>query len=235
MGRVRKFLLVFSFLLFSSACGAIPRSIAPAQVVSATESPILQASVTPFPAATDTATMTPSPNETATQPAATIPSFLTLTPGIGATLTAVYSTPGAQSTFAAQQTMVAATVAIQLTGLSSSLLSQCPNPSDPPMENWVNIPVMPQATAGQVVRTLIGSYYCFRAPVTVAEMETFYKEKLLAPNWIMQSDVNGSMVFFGFSQAGIQSLFLNSGPGNKNDLIVAINVTASINMPTQKP
>jgi hypothetical protein len=131
--------------------------------------------------------------------------------------------------------MVAATVAIQLTGLSSSLLSQCPNPSDPPMENWVNIPVMPQATAGQVVRTLIGSYYCFRAPVTVAEMETFYKEKLLAPNWIMQSDVNGSMVFFGFSQAGIQSLFLNSGPGNKNDLIVAINVTASINMPTQKP
>jgi hypothetical protein len=235
MGRVRKLLLVSSFLLFSSACGAIPQSIASVQIVATTEVPVLQASVTPFPSATDAVTLTPSPSETPTQPVATIPPFMTLTPGIGATLTAVYSTPGAQSTLEARQTMVAATEAVQLTGLSNTLLSQCPNPSDPPMNNWVNIPVMPQATAGQVVQTLIGSYYCFRAPVTVAEMETYYKEKLSAPNWIMQSDVNGSMVFFGFSQAGIQSLFLNSGPGNKNDLIVAINVTASISMPTQKP
>ncbi len=49
MGRVRKLLLVFSFLLFSSACGAIPQSIAPAQVIAATETPVLQASVTTVP------------------------------------------------------------------------------------------------------------------------------------------------------------------------------------------
>ena len=61
---------------------------------------------------------------------------------------------------------------------------------------------MTQATAGQVVQTLIGSYYCFRAPVTVEEMETFYKSQLTPPNWYMQSDVNGQMVFIGISQAG---------------------------------
>jgi hypothetical protein len=235
MVRIRKFLLVFSFVLFSSACGAIPQSISPVQVAPASELPVLQATATPVPTATNTMTLTPSPSETATQPAATIPQFLTLTPGIGATLTAAYSTPGTQSTMAAQQTMAAATEAILMPGLSTTLLSQCPNPSDPPKENWVNIPVMPQATAGQVVETLIGSYYCFRAPVTIADMETFYKEKLSAPNWILQSDVNGSMVFIGMSQAGFQYLFLVSGPGNKNDLIVAINVTISVGIPTPKP
>ena len=94
---------------------------------------------------------------------------------------------------------------------------------------------MPQAIAGQVVQTLIGSYYCFRAPVTVADMETFYKDKLQPPNWVMQNDSNGSMVFVGLSQSGAQFLTLNSGPGNKNDLIVAINVTNPMLMPTPKP
>ncbi len=94
---------------------------------------------------------------------------------------------------------------------------------------------MPQATAGQVVQTMIGNYYCFRAPVTVAQMESYYKDKLTPPTWEMQSDTNGSMLFAGFSQQGAQILFLVSGPGSKNDLVVAINVTVPIMMPTPTP
>jgi hypothetical protein len=132
----------------------------------------------------------------------------------------------------AQQTMVASTQAVLFPQLSTSLLTQCPNPSDPPKQSWVDVPVMPQATAGQVVQTLIGSYYCFRAPATVQEMEAFYKEQLAPPRWVLQSDANGTMEFIGVSQAGMQILFLVSGPGSQNDLLVAINVTRPISVPT---
>ncbi len=135
---------------------------------------------------------------------ATIPPFLASIPGIAGTLTAVYSTPGAQETLVANQTRVSATEAVSLNQLSGTLLSQCPNPSDPPLKTWVDVPVMPQATAGQEVQTLIGSYYCFRAPVTVQDMENFYKQNLPSPAWVLQSDANGSMVFIGLGPAGAQ-------------------------------
>jgi hypothetical protein len=151
------------------------------------------------------------------------------------TLTAVFSTPGAQNTLAAQQTMAAGTEAVQMGGLSTSLLSQCPNPSDPPRQDWVGIPVMPQATAGQVVQTLIGSYYCFRAPVTIADVEAFYKAKLQPPDWMMQNDTNGSMVFIGSGHGAVQLLMILSGPGNKNDVIVALNPTRPIGLPSPTP
>jgi hypothetical protein len=239
MLQVKRYLLVFSVLLFA-ACNAVTQLFQATQIPvptptapEVTDTP-LPPTATVAPTATATETMTPSPSETAT-PAAAIPLFLTSTPGIAATLTAVFSTPGAQETLAAQQTMEAATVGAKMQGFSTTLLSQCPNPSDPPKQKWVDIPVMPQATAGQEVQTLIGSYYCFRAPVTVADMETFYKNQLTSPNWIMQSDENGQMVFVGVSMTGAQFLTLDSGPGNKNDLIVAINVTNPMMMPTWKP
>ena len=234
MLKVNKLLLVLFVLLFSAACTAAPQSTPLIQAPIATQPPQATATATDTPFPTATQTLTPLPSATPI-PADTIPPFLTSTPGIAATLTAVYSTPGFRETQAAQQTMIAATEGVQMQSLSGSLLSQCPNPSDPPMQKWVDIPVMPQATAGQVVQTLIGSYYCFRAPVTVADMETFYKDKLTSPNWVLQSDANGSMVFVGLSQAGAQILFLVSGPGNKNDLIVAINVTNPLVMPIPKP
>ncbi len=94
---------------------------------------------------------------------------------------------------------------------------------------------MPQATARLVVQTLIGSYYYFRAPVTFGEVETFYKTKLSPPNWLLQNDANGSMIFAEFSQAGMELLFVVSGPGNKNDLIVVLNATRPMTIPTPKP
>jgi hypothetical protein len=183
---------------------------------------------------TFTPTETPVPSSIPTLAQATIPPILASIPGIAGTLTAVYSTPGAQETLVANQTMVSSTEAVSLNELSGSLLSQCPNPSDPPLETWGNVPVMPQATAGQEVQTLIGTYYCFRAPVTVQDMEIFYKQNLPSPQWVLQSDVNGSMVFIGLGQAGAQFLSLASGPGNKNDLIVAINLTRPLALPTPK-
>ena len=237
MLQVRKSLLVFSVFMLA-ACNALAQTTQATQIPDSTNAQVavvntpVMATATISPTATET--ITPLPSETAT-PAAAIPLFLTSTPGIAATLTAVYSTPGAQETLEAQQTMESATVGAKMQGFSTTLLSQCPNPTDPPKQNWLDIPVMTQATAGQVVQTLIGSYYCFRAPVTVEEMETYYKSQLTPPNWVMQSDVNGQMVFIGISQAGAQFLTLVSGPGNKNDLIAAINVTEPMSLQTPKP
>lgn len=241
MLRIGLFFLIV-LALPSLACGLASQPV-PAtpssqenQALSATALP--QEVATVVPTSTELSQPTPtetlSPSDTETAPAATIPPLLTSIPGIAATLTAAASTPGAENTLVAQQTMMAATQGVQLKELGS-LLTPCPNPSDPPMQNWVDIPVMPQATAGQVVQTLIGSYYCFRAPVTVEEMESFYKEKLPSPGWVLQADANGSMEFIGLGQAGVQILFLISGPGNKNDLIVAINVTKPMGIPTPKP
>jgi len=229
-------LTLLILILAVSACGiaspqqaqVLPPASTAALLPSETASPTLA------PTATPTWTPTPSPTAslTPTLPAETLPPFLASTPGIAATLTAVYSTPGFRETQAAQQTQVAATQSVLMTSLSGALLTQCPNPSDPPKQEWVNVPVMPQATAGQVVETLIGSYYCFRAPVTVQDVEAFYKDKLQAPAWFLQSDLNGSMTFFGLSPAGIQQVFVLAGPSKANDLIVALNVTRPISLPT---
>ena len=242
----KKLLPVF-FVVLTMACGLFSQA-APGQATPTAAPSALQATPTLLPSATQTLTplpgetasatqtLTPLPGETASAtPPSSIPPFLTSIPGIGATLTAVYSTPGFQETLAAQQTTIATAVGAQIQGLSSTLLSQCPNPSDPPLQMWVDVPVMPQATAGQAVQTLVGSYYCFRAPVTVQAMETFYKSQLQSPNWVMQSDTNGQMIFVGLTQSGAQFLTLSSGAGSKNDLIVAINVTNPLQMPTPKP
>ncbi len=230
MSRIYLYSALAILFLSTLACSSLTaRSVPP------TETPTFVPTSVP-PTATETAVVaTDTAAVTETPAVATISPLLTNVPGIAATLTAVYSTPGAASTLVAEQTQGAATLVPQLGGFSNNLLSQCQNPTDPPMQSWLDIPVMPQATAGQVVQTLIGSYYCFRAPVTAADVESFYKGKLTAPQWMVQADANGSIVFAGASQAGGQILFIVYGPGNKNDLLVAINVTAPLAFPTPKP
>lgn len=219
--------ILFSVTLACSSLTA--RSVPP------TETPTLAPTSAPLTATETAVAATNTAVATETTQAATISPLLTNIPGIAETLTAVYSTPGAESTLVAQQTVIAATLGSQLNGFSGDLLSQCPNPNDPPMQSWLNVPVMPQATAGQVVQTLIGSYYCFRVPVTAGEVDAFYKEKLSAPNWVMQADANGSMEFVGISQTGAQLLFVVYGPSNKNDTLVALNVTRPMAFPTPQP
>ena len=231
MPRLYRVVVFVMTLLFLLACSAVAT---PTQIPSPTAiPPSTTPTFTPTIIATDTAVPTNTTTATPTPEAATISPLLTSVPGIAQTLTAVFSTPGAENTLVAQQTVVAATQGVQLQALST-LLSQCPNPADPPMRNWLDIPVMPQATAGQVVQTLVGPYYCCRAPVTPADVEAFYKEKLPS-SWLLQAAANGSMEFVGLSSSGVQLLVIASGPGNKNDLVVAINVTRRIGIPTLKP
>jgi hypothetical protein len=226
MRKISWFVLCFFALVACSLTQVAPAS-----------APQPPATFVPSDTATEIATAlptdspTPAPSETETPPAATIPPLLTSIPGIAATLTAVASTPGAENTLVAKQTMMAATADAKLSGLSF-FLQQCPDPSDPPMKIWFEIPVMPQATAGQIVKTMLGDYYCFRAPVTIEEMETFYKGNLSPTGWGLQADANGTMEFIRLGQAGGQILFLVSGPGHKGDLIVVINVTKPLIIPT---
>lgn len=233
MARFYRFLLLMIFVSTIAACDALAAPIPPTETpLPPSDTPTL--TDTPVPP-TDTATLTSTVTATETPEAATIPPILTNIPGIQMTLTAAYSTPGFVNTQVAQQTMRAATLGAGSKGLSNNLLSQCPDPGDPPMQTWLDIPVMPQATAGQEVQTLIGSYYCFRAPVTTQDADAFYKAKLTAPIWQLLSDANGTMEFIGLSQAGMQILFLVYGESSKNDLLVAINVTRPIGIPTLKP
>ncbi len=230
MSRIYLYSALAILVLASLACSGLSASPVPPTEAPALASTPVPPTATEMPGvATDTTVATEAPQ------AATISPLLTNIPGIAATLTAVFSTPGAEGTLIAQQTVIAATMGSQLNGFSKNLLSQCPNPSDPPMQSWQDIPVMPQATAGQVVQTLVGPYYCFRVPATTAEVDSFYKEKLTAPNWIPQADADGTMLFVGLSQAGAQLLTVMYGPGNKNDTLVAINVTRPLNIPTPKP
>ncbi len=230
MSRIYLYSALAILILVTLACSSLTvRSTPPTEVPTLVPTSVPPTATETAVVATDTALATETPE------AATISPLLTNVPGIADTLTTVYSTPGAQSTQVAQQTVIAGTLSSQLNGFSGNLLSQCPNPSDPPLQSWLNVPVMPQATAGQVVQTLVGSYYCFRVPATAQEADAFYKEKLAAPNWVMQADANGTMTFIGISQAGAQLAFISYGPSNKNDLLVALNVTGAMAIPTQKP
>ena len=226
--------VVLSLLVpFLMACGTLAAQVPTptTTLIPTTNTP--PASATPI--LTDTAAFTDTPAATETTEVATISPLLTNIPGIQLTMTQAYLTPGIEKTLVANQTAMASDLASHLTGFSDTLLKQCPDPSDVPKNNWVDIPVMSEATAGQQVDTLIGSYYCFRAPVTGADVEAFYKARLTSPSWTLQADANSTMQFFGLSQSGIQLLFIVYAPSQKNDLLVAINVTVPLAIPTQKP
>ena len=235
MSNKYRYAFTAACLLTIMACGVGAQAIPATQTsIPPTDTPTPTVTMTTVPTDTIVPTDTVAPTET--PQVATIPPLLSAVPGIQMTLTQVYLTPGAEQTIVAQQTGMAATSSADLKNSNvTQLLNQCPDPSDPPQQAWVDIPVMSQATAGQEVKTLIGSYYCFRAPVTGADVESFYKQNLQPPNWLLQSDTDGAMQFFGFSQKGIQLLFVVYAPSAKNDLLVAINVTIPMSIPTLKP
>ena len=71
------------------------------------------------------------------------------------------------------------------------------NPQGTPVETWNEIPIMPQATAGQEFE---GGVYSFKADATVQEAQNFYKEKLPGLGWdeafSMPGDANGVAMIF---------------------------------------
>jgi hypothetical protein len=62
------------------------------------------------------------------------------------------------------------------------------NPTGEPVSVWNDIPIMPEATAGNEV----GSNYSFRAPVSVEDVKTFYYDQLTALGWTQMMSLPGS-------------------------------------------
>lgn len=55
------------------------------------------------------------------------------------------------------------------------------NPQGTPVQQWNDIPIMPQATVGQEFSS--ASSYSFKANVTTTEVQNFYDEQLTALGW----------------------------------------------------
>ncbi len=84
------------------------------------------------------------------------------------------------------------------------------NPTGAPVSQWNNIPVMPQATAGQEFNK---NTYSFKASgVTEADVQTFYNDKLKALGWTSPFSAQGG------TQGGIM-LF------TKDSSVLSITVT----------
>ena len=71
------------------------------------------------------------------------------------------------------------------------------NPQGTPVEAWREIPIMPQATAGQ---EFDGGTYSFKANATVQEVQNYYNEQLAGLGWDQTfsspADANGAVMLF---------------------------------------
>jgi hypothetical protein len=71
------------------------------------------------------------------------------------------------------------------------------DPQGTPVEAWREIPIMPQATAGQ---EFDGGTYSFKANATVQEVQNYYNEQLAGLGWDQTfsspADANGAVMLF---------------------------------------
>lgn len=71
------------------------------------------------------------------------------------------------------------------------------DPQGTPVEAWREIPIMPQATAGQ---EFDGGTYSFKTNVTVQEVQNYYNEQLAGLGWDQTfsspADANGAVMLF---------------------------------------
>ncbi|RPI92445.1 MAG: hypothetical protein EHM40_12960 [Chloroflexi bacterium] len=72
------------------------------------------------------------------------------------------------------------------------------NPQGAPVQQWMDIPIMPQATAGQ--EFIEKNAYSFQANATMQDVQAFYNEKLTALDWdqpyeVPMEDDAGLMIF----------------------------------------
>jgi len=91
-------------------------------------------------------------------------------------------------------------------------VTQYLNPSGSPVTTWNDIPIMPQATAGQEFNKNTYSYKV--GGIVESDVETFYKAKLLPLGWTSQFGLQGG------SQGGIM-LF------SKDSKALSITITKS--------
>jgi hypothetical protein len=100
-----------------------------------------------------------------------------------------------------------------LEALPSSMpnVSQYLNPTGTPVSNWNNIPIMPQATAGQEFNK---TTYSFKANATPTDVQTFYAGQLKGLGWSSTFSAQGG------GQGGVM-LF------TKDSSILTITITSS--------
>ena len=76
-------------------------------------------------------------------------------------------------------------------------VSQYTNPVGTPVSQWNDIPIMPQAAAGQ---EFSDSVYSFRVDASVDDVQAFYKDGLTTLGWKQdlsaQGGANGGLMFF---------------------------------------
>jgi hypothetical protein len=95
------------------------------------------------------------------------------------------------------------------------------NPVGVPVSDWNNIPIMPQATAGQEFNKNTYSYKV--SGVAVAEVQAFYTDKLKPLGWTSafsaQGGTQGGMMLF---TKGTNVFSLVTTGGDNNGLVVIL-------------
>jgi hypothetical protein len=149
----RKVLSVL-FLLLIVACNSATHPLLATQVPASVQTPL--ATVTPIATATATAIATPTPTNTPIQaPTDTpLPKATATTDPLSATIQAMMGPLGAMMN-----------------------ISQYLHPVGTPLQSWHDVPVMPQATAGQEFSVQV---YSYMAAATLAEAQKYYAGKTAA-------------------------------------------------------
>ena len=157
MLQVKRFLMVISVILLT-ACNAVTQ---PAQATQIPVSTPTASEVVNTPLV-DIAIDTPTASDTPTQISTD-------------TLIPTPTEPPMTATAAAMISSYAATM-VGMVGSEGALLNigQYFNPVGTPVQNWHNVPVMPQATAGQEFSAMV---YSYTAAATLEQARQFYQGK----------------------------------------------------------
>lgn len=88
------------------------------------------------------------------------------------------------------------------------------DPQGTPVESWREIPIMPQATAGQ---EFDGGTYSFKAAATVQDVQNYYNEQLPGLGWESTFntpvDANGGIMLFS-KDSNILTITIASSEGS---------------------
>jgi hypothetical protein len=157
MFRVARPLLVIFLLLVLLACTPNPQTL-PTQTTMVTVAPLAQ----------NTATVQLPPTDTPAQPPTDTP--------IPATATSTQTPSDTPVPVVATATLPATANPMSLMGSMGILanISQYFNPVGEPLKSWHDVPVMPQATAGQ---EFTANIYSYTAKATLAQARQFYSSK----------------------------------------------------------
>jgi hypothetical protein len=157
MLQVKRYLLVFSVLLFA-ACNAVTQLFQATQIPVSTPT-ALEVTDTPLP---PTATVAPTATATLTQVPTDSPVPVTTEPPVTATAASLIDA-------------YAATMMAEFGSMGAlTNVGQYFHPVGTPVQNWHNIPIMSQATAGQEFNANVYSYI---AAATLAQARQFYESK----------------------------------------------------------